>query len=90
MQAATTASDLVLAEQAAHNDQGAFGALYERHLAALYDYARRLMRDADEAADVVQVAFIKAFESMRRTGTAPGTFRAWLFPFAPWPLKLQP
>jgi RNA polymerase sigma factor (sigma-70 family) len=82
MQAATTASDLELAEQAAHNDQGAFGALYERHLAALYDYARRLMRDADEAGDVVQVAFIKAFESIRRTGTAPGTFRSWLFQIA--------
>jgi RNA polymerase sigma factor (sigma-70 family) len=82
MQAVTTASDLELAEQAARNDQDAFGALYERHLAALYDYARRLMRDADEAADVVQVAFIKAFESMRRTGTAPATFRPWLFQIA--------
>jgi RNA polymerase sigma factor (sigma-70 family) len=78
----TTASDAQLVEQAAHNNAAAFSAIYERHLSALYDYARRLMRDADEAADVVQVAFIKAFESIRSDGGTPRMLRPWLFQIA--------
>ncbi len=82
MDADTTASDAELVALASGDDQAAFGALYERHMPALYDYARRLMRDADEAADVVQVAFIKAFESIRRTAGAPRSLRPWLFQIA--------
>jgi RNA polymerase sigma factor (sigma-70 family) len=82
MDAETTAPDAELVALAASDDQAAFGALYERHLPALYDYARRLMRDADEAADVVQVTFIKAFESIRRSAATPRSLRPWLFQIA--------
>jgi RNA polymerase sigma factor (sigma-70 family) len=75
-------SDHELVALAAADDQSAFAALYERHLAALYDYARRLVRDADDAADVVQVAFIKAFDAIRNTGDTPRNFRPWLFQIA--------
>lgn len=74
-------SDEALATRAANGDRPAFAELYERHSTALYDFCARLMRDPDTAADVVQAAFIKAWEGLPRWKRAV-SFRAWLFTIA--------
>jgi RNA polymerase sigma factor (sigma-70 family) len=74
-------SDDALAARAAQGDKEAFGALYERHHAALYDFAARMLRDRDAAADVVQNTFTRAWPALRE-GTRPSSAKAWLFGIA--------
>jgi RNA polymerase sigma factor (sigma-70 family) len=74
-------SDDALAARAAQGDKEAFGALYERHHTALYDFAVRMLRDRDAAADVVQNTFTRAWPALR-AGTRPSGVNAWLFGIA--------
>ena len=74
-------SDDALAARAAEGDKDAFGELYERHHGELYDFAARMVRDRDTAADVVQNTFTRAWPALR-AGTKPGNARAWLFGIA--------
>ena len=77
--AAQPDSELVAA--ATVGDRAAFAALYDRHADALYDFAIRIVRDADLAADVVQGTYVKAWEQLS-DGRAPTHFKAWLFTVA--------
>ena len=74
-------TDEVLAEQAAGGDQDAFAALYDRHFSGLYDFAVRMLRREDAAADVVQNSFMKAWDALQKK-TIPGNIKAWLFAVA--------
>ncbi len=74
-------SDDALAARAAEGDKDAFGELYARHHAELYDFAVRMVRDRDAAADVVQSTFTRAWPALR-AGTKPANPRAWLFGIA--------
>src|SRR5688572_17960221 len=71
-------SDDRLVQLAASGDDPAFGALFERHEAALLAYARAMLRNDDDARDVLQTAALKALAALRdqRLPAAP---RAWLF-----------
>jgi RNA polymerase sigma factor (sigma-70 family) len=73
--------DDALAARAAEGDRDAFGDLYERRHAELYDFAVRMVRDRETAADVVQNTFTRAWPALR-TGTKPANVRAWLFGIA--------
>ncbi|MEX0682022.1 MAG: RNA polymerase sigma factor [Dehalococcoidia bacterium] len=59
-----------------------FGLLYERYLPRVYRYlvARTGLRD--EAADLTQTAFLKAFDALPHYAPRKGTFAAWLFRIA--------
>lgn len=46
-----------LAVQLANGDHGAFSEIYDRHWKSLYIYARSILKDSDEASDVVQDIF---------------------------------
>lgn len=75
-------SDRDLAVRVAEGDEDALAALYDRHVDALHDFAARMLRDRDAAADVVQGTFLKAWEVL---GSRPGSIaniRAWLFTVA--------
>ncbi len=72
-------SDLVAAALAGNAD--AFGTLVERYDRAVYHLAFRTMRDAEEARDVTQEAFFKAFRSLR-TFKAGSKFSTWIFSIA--------
>lgn len=62
-------------------DDRAFAALYERYKHPLYVFALRMIGEADGARDLVQDAFLRAFE--RRTQLQrPDSFRSWLFAIA--------
>lgn len=68
--------ELVLRARAGERD--AFRLLVRRHQDALYRYALRMTGHADEAADLVQATFVKAYTRLDRC-RQPARFRAWVF-----------
>ncbi len=72
-------TDEELAREAREGQPQAFAALYERYFERVYDFARRIVRDDDEAVDVAQEAFLKAYLAIQRMDAPPASARAWLF-----------
>lgn len=68
-----------LAAQA--GDRDAFARLVRRYTRRVHDLARRMLRDADEAEDVVQHAFLNAWRALDRF-EADRPFRNWLLRIA--------
>lgn len=61
----------------------AFGVLVRRHQELVYKLCRRYSKDADDAFDLTQRAFLQAFQAARRNqaevmGESGFPFRAWL------------
>ena len=75
------ASDAELAARTHDGDQESFAALYERHHAGIYDFALRMLRDRDAAADVVQSTFAKAWPALRAADGVENV-AAWLYAVA--------
>lgn len=64
-------------------DEAAFGELIRRHQDLVFEIVRRYTRRAEDARDLSQRAFLKAFQAARRTlrrlgGSGHIPFRAWL------------
>jgi RNA polymerase sigma-70 factor, ECF subfamily len=57
-------NDVELVAHAKAGDARAFRAIMERHNRRLYRVARTLLRDDDEAEDVVQEAYLRAFAAL--------------------------
>lgn len=74
-------SDQQLAAQAGRGNREAFAALYKRHFQSVYDFAVRVSRNSDIAADVVQSTFIKAWRQLQQTENYEN-IRGWLFTVA--------
>jgi RNA polymerase sigma-70 factor (ECF subfamily) len=72
-----------LAKRARRGDQEAFAALVTRHQRYVYNLAYRLLRDAQEAEDLTQEAFLRAWRGMagfRGADTDSGAkFTTWLY-----------
>jgi RNA polymerase sigma-70 factor (ECF subfamily) len=58
-------------------DAGAFRGLIARHARRVHDLARRMLRDAHEAEDAAQQAFVNAFRALDRFDL-DRPFRHWL------------
>lgn len=56
--------DGTLVSRCLSGDTNAFGVLVDRYQRPLYNAALRLVDDADDAADVTQDAFVKAYEHL--------------------------
>jgi len=56
-------SDAVLLKQAQAGNAAAFAVVYDRHAAAAYGLARRMLYDSTAAQDVVQEAFLSLWRS---------------------------
>ncbi|RYZ08672.1 MAG: sigma-70 family RNA polymerase sigma factor [Myxococcales bacterium] len=56
----------------------ALGALYDRHAALLLGVLTRLLRDEQEAEDVLHEVFLEVWEHAADYDPARGTVRAWL------------
>jgi len=72
------AADAALISRARAGDSEAFDALMRQHMDRVYGLAHRMLRDREEALDVVQEVFIKlhgAIGSLR----AEGQVGAWLY-----------
>ena len=72
------AADHELVIKALRGDADAFASLVERYDRAVYHLAYRTMRDQEEAKDVTQEAFFKAFRSLR-TFKPGAKFSTWIF-----------
>jgi RNA polymerase sigma factor (sigma-70 family) len=73
--------EALLVSRAMAGDLDSFGQLYDRYFSRIYDFAWRITRDADEAADVTQDVFMKAMQALPGLGKA-SSFKSWLFTIA--------
>ena len=62
-------------------DREAFAAIVARHARRVHDLARRMLRDAGDAEDVVQQAFLNAYRALEGFD-ARRPFRHWLLRIA--------
>jgi RNA polymerase sigma-70 factor (ECF subfamily) len=62
-------------------ERAAFDELMRRHERSVYFLAMRYLRDHDEAADILQRTFLKAFEKLAEF-EGRSQFRTWLFRIA--------
>lgn len=73
--------DIQLLDRHVSGDREAFDELVRKHQKQLYSLLYRMVSDADDAADLVQKTFVKAFTGIngfeRRS-----SFRTWLFQIA--------
>ncbi|MCA3016113.1 MAG: sigma-70 family RNA polymerase sigma factor [Myxococcaceae bacterium] len=85
---ALPASDKALCDAFLAGDRAAFGVLVRRYQEPVFRVVRRYAGSVDEAKDLVQRAFLQAFEAAQRTlprlAATPGesAFKAWLFRIA--------
>jgi RNA polymerase sigma-70 factor (ECF subfamily) len=73
--------DRTLVAQTLAGQAQAFATLVERYDRAVYHLAYRTLRDQEEARDVAQEAFFKAYRSLR-TFKPEAKFSTWLFAIA--------
>jgi RNA polymerase sigma-70 factor (ECF subfamily) len=74
-------SDEVIAVRVQKGDAEAFGMLVERYEEKLMRYARKFLRDPDDAKDIVQEVFIKAYENIRSFDVSR-RFSPWIYRIA--------
>jgi len=67
--------------EALAGDQGAFEMLIRTYSRAVFSHAYSVLRQREEAEDVVQETFLKAYKSLRRI-REPEKFPQWLFSIA--------
>lgn len=73
--------DQELAERFRDGDRAAFDALVRRHQKGMWRLIRRYVKNDADAADVTQLAFVRAFRGLAAfRGTA--TVRSWLYRIA--------
>lgn len=70
-------SDLVLVQRARSGDYGAFEALFDRHRTLVYRFAYQMTSRRDDAEDVVQEAFVRAYQNLHRYRDE-AKFTTWL------------
>jgi RNA polymerase sigma-70 factor (ECF subfamily) len=75
------ADDRELARMARAGDEAAFALLVRRHQAGVRLCARRILGDEEEARDVAQVAFVRAWENLTRYDPT-WSFSTWLYRIA--------
>lgn len=77
---ATTTTDAVV-DRAAAGDETAFAELTSRHRRELHVHCYRMLGSFDEAEDLVQETFLRAWRK-RESYAGRATFRAWLYGIA--------
>ena len=70
-------SDEALVEQARSGDFNAFEKLFERHRSLVYRFAYQVVNKRDDAEDIVQDVFVKAYQNLHRYRDE-AKFTTWL------------
>jgi RNA polymerase sigma-70 factor, ECF subfamily len=73
-----TEDDYTLVLAARRGDPSAFSTLVERHSAAIFTLAKKLLSDTDEAEDATQETFIRAYNRLETFG-GRSAFATWLY-----------
>lgn len=76
-----SASEQALIERCRRNDFEAFGKIVDAYQGRVFGFVRRMVPDADEATDIAQEVFIRAFQGFQRFD-ARSSLRTWLFRIA--------
>lgn len=76
-----TDEDAELVDRVRQGDRGAFAMLVERYEKPVYNLARRMVSDADDAADITQTVFLKAFLKIETYDPAHRFF-GWIYRIA--------
>jgi RNA polymerase sigma-70 factor (ECF subfamily) len=74
--------EATLVEHAIAGDVDAFGELYQRHLDAIYRYVYFRVGDADDAEDLTEQVFLKAWEALPGYKQCGNPFTSWLYRIA--------
>lgn len=72
------ADDALLIERSRKGDRGAFDILVSRYQDRAYKYAFRLVRDPNEAADIVADAFVRVYNALHHF-RGQSAFSTWLY-----------
>lgn len=70
-----------LVERCKRRDPEAFGRFIDAYQVRIYGYVKRMLRNAEDADDVAQEVFIKAFQAFDRFD-GRSSLRTWLFRIA--------
>lgn len=73
-----TLTDAELVVQAAAGDSACLGELFDRHAGRMKSLALRIVRNPEEAEDVVQEVFVQAWRQAGRFDANRGKVLAWL------------
>ncbi len=73
----TTETDAVLVQRARDGEYAAFEALFERHRTLVYRFAYQMTGKRDDAEDMVQEAFVRAYQHLARYRDE-AKFTTWL------------
>lgn len=73
--------DRDLVAKARHGNMDAFNALVSRWDRRVFNYILRLVRDREDAMDLAQDVFLKAYQNLAKLDD-PGRFGPWLFRIA--------
>jgi len=75
--ASTLDNDLALVRRAREGDYGAFEQLYERHRTLVYRFSYQMTSRRDDAEDITQEAFVRAYQNLNRYRDE-AKFTTWL------------
>ncbi len=78
----TTATAAALLPAIARGDVSAFEALYDRYGSTIYALLLRILGNADDAQEVLQETFVKAWTSAKMFDSVRGSEVAWLISIA--------
>lgn len=78
----THANDEAALIRAAQAEPEAFGLIYQRYIDRVYSYMRARLTSEDDASDLTQQVFFRAFQALPRYRTGKTPFAAWLFRIA--------
>ncbi len=74
----TEVSDEDLVKRCLAGDREAFGTMVERYQRPVYNVVLRMVRDPDDAADISQMAFIRAYERLASFDPSQRFF-SWMY-----------
>lgn len=75
------ATELALIERCRRQDAEAFARIVDAYQNRVYGFIRRMVNDADDATDIAQEVFIRAYQSFGRFD-GRSSLRTWLFRIA--------
>src|SRR6266404_8148394 len=71
-----TDDDLIARVQ--NGEKEAFGQLFDRYYVAVRSVARKILRNPEDVADVIQEAFMDVYQGARSYDPAKGTLKTWI------------
>jgi RNA polymerase sigma-70 factor, ECF subfamily len=75
---ATTATDVELVRRAQQDDERAFGELVTRYESKVYSLAMKMLRNPEDAEDVLQETFLRAYRGIK-SFKGNSTFSTWIY-----------